>query len=118
MVPEQDVGDGMNEQDRIKLVEAMGWEKQDHPIDRSQQYFKRPDGGIVPISSFDPFIDANDERSIFRHVMTMRFSKRQAFWTELYKIIRVRIDQNVSWPEILMFAEDGDYAHAALKVLE
>ncbi len=45
---------------RIKLAEAMECERQDYPMDRSQPYFRRPNGEVFPLSDFNPFTDAND----------------------------------------------------------
>jgi len=106
----------MNE--RIKLSEAMGWRQ----IHDSPGHWYPP--GLPPLANAfghtlpDPFTDANDERAVFRYVMEQRFSTRQAFWRELRKIILADKLANVAWPDVLMFAKDGDMARAALKVIE
>jgi len=103
---------------RIKLAEAMGWTDfiGDYGLPPGARD-ARPNThghGFPP----DPFTDANDERDVFRYVMKQRFSMRRAFWKEFEKIIRDRAGAVVAWPDILMLAEDGDMAEAALKVLE
>ncbi len=115
----------------IKLNLIMGWVRDPGP-EGSDARFYPPNwywllhrSGPVWYHALglpDPFTHATAEREVFRFVMRERFSIRQAFWRELREIIvahiEVEVDFNIAWPDILMFARDGDMARAALKVLK
>jgi len=92
--------------DRIKLAEAMGWKHLDaseNPPHLVGPMMKGPKGNIEWLECIpDPFSDANDDYAVLEW---MRLQKRiLEFWVHVplsawkYKI--------------------GDYARAALKVLE
>ncbi len=112
----------------IKLNLIMGWVRDPGPGGSDARFYppnwywmlhRSGPGWYHALGLPDPFTHATAEREVFRFVMRERFSIRQKFWRELRDIIVARLDaKNAAWPDLLMFAKDGDMARAALKVLK
>ena len=102
-----------NIEKRIKLAEAMGWHgfyksvlyghpcgyEQDKPVE-SHSFTGNPTGRILP----DPFTDANDDYAVLEWMRQGEFVKQKQFELFLH-------DE----PSFYVL---GDYARAALKVIE
>ena len=94
--------------DRIKLAEAMGWEWKPYPEDTMGE-LTSPRGQVVYCTGAqrkyhipDPFTDANDDYAV------LEWMRRQG-----------RSGWKVYMEDLPMFNyQIGDYARAALKVLE
>lgn len=126
---------------RAKLAEGMGWQYIEPFGTKCGDFGKLPAGGgywekpsgqkLAGIGlknprtpAWNPFTDANDERAVFRHMMQQGFSTRQKYWRALRHIINERTDKltqggiEAAWPDAIMFLEDGDWALAALRVIQ
>ena len=90
----------MNDQEkRIKLALLMGWKYQE-----AYHCWTKPDGSLLP-REFDPFTDANDDYAVLEWVRT-----QDELWTDVHDYL-CNVS-NISNYKI------GDYARAALKVIE
>ena len=90
----------MNDQERrIKLAEAMGWTIRDNG------WAVAPNGKLWPLADIpDPFTDANDDYAVLEW---MRCRGRK-YWTPF-----MHDTETEQWAYKI-----GDYARAALKVIE
>ena len=89
--------------DRIKLAEAMGWEREVHhkgTLHESHVWRSPTDSvrGVPP----DPFTDANDDYAVLEWMQASSEKRRNSF----RNLLPVAYEYEI-----------GDYARAALKVL-
>jgi len=100
--------------DRIKLAEAMGWERipnyWKHGIGLSRHGWKNPTtksihslGGIP-----SPFTDANDDYDVLEWARSKSFDYFEEFAQEVYSTLKA----------VPVHYTIGDYARAALKVID
>ena len=95
--------------DRIKLAEAMGWMRWEHP-NRTHLAWTHPDTDKLAALERglpDPFTDANDDYSVLTWMRNGDMSDFSDFCDELY----VAVGRGKIWKYQI-----GDYARAALKV--
>ena len=113
--------------DRIKLAEAMGWtdirmkhvemDGNSYPFGWSHESDNPKYREQIP----DPFTNANDDYAVLEWMNNHRFSKRRKFSAALaHELQKIEEDGSlkVAWPDAAMRYRIGDYARAALKVIE
>jgi hypothetical protein len=84
--------------DRIKLAEAMGLDGFEH----GDIFYIRQEGFNTPLLRFDPFTDANDDYAVLEWMRSILADSRDRELTAGFK-----------WTYQI-----GDYARAALKVID
>lgn len=103
-----------HDQERIVLAEAMGWKRGKWLF---QDCWYSPDGSVYLATEyggikFDPFTDANDDYAVLEWMQNKQFVPDQIpVWQAFQE--QVGIMQAVPANYLI-----GDYARAALKVLE
>ena len=98
----------------IRLAEAMclRWERS-----RDEIVVRKGNQWVV----WNPFFDANDDYAVLEWMHSHIFSKRQKFSVALaHELQHISEDGNlyVAWPDAAMRYQIGDYARAALKVID
>ena len=124
----------MVNKDRIRLAEAMGWEwdttirgRRGYPDDWPVWIKPNGDRWFSPADMPDPFTDANDDYAVLKwmrpdegvHIGYADGSSNWSLWSDfkdhLYELITTRTGNRRFAPWDYQI---GDYARAALKVLE
>ena len=95
----------MNDKDRMTLAEAMGWAE-------CGKTMGKPPNRLTFSELPDPFTDANDDYAVLEWAREKGLNDAQ-FWGAFYRAM----NYYPSIPDKLSY-QIGDYARAALKVIE
>ena len=99
--------------DRIKLAEAMGWKWSLRNVHYKTGQWTSPDGTEAEVwcyhdaIPFDPFTDANDDYAVLEWMRKTHAPNGDRVWQKFRSHLHLQERYNI-----------GDYARAALKVLE